>query len=47
MPEKDSRGAGAISSRADMAYRFFDDEPMLTFPEMDAAKIALYGMSLN
>ena len=30
-----------------MAYRVFDDEAMLTFPEMDAAKIALYGMSLN
>jgi hypothetical protein len=30
-----------------MAYRIFDDEPMLTLPEMDAATIALYGMSLN
>jgi hypothetical protein len=30
-----------------MAYRFFDDEPMLTFPEVDAARIALHGMSLN
>jgi hypothetical protein len=30
-----------------MAYRFFDDEPMLTFPEVDPARIALYGISLN